>query len=199
MLRNFFIVAVRNFLKQRTQSILNVSGFAIGLACSIYVYLYAFDELTYDTQYPDPENTYRLLWKDKGQDGQEQTNSWAILGWAHYMKENLKGVKSYSSLNTIRWPHSFYYTPQNGDQRIVLTENVVYATNNYADFFYLDLLAGDPNRLLEQPTDLLISETAAHELFGNESPLNKQLEFSHPYFFEGARKANLVVKALKQE
>lgn len=54
MIRNFLIVAVRNFFRQRTQSILNVSGLAIGMACSIYVFLYVFDELTYDTQDPDP-------------------------------------------------------------------------------------------------------------------------------------------------
>jgi putative ABC transport system permease protein len=195
MIRNFFIVAVRNLLKQRTQSILNVSGLAIGLACSIYVYLYAFDELTYDTQHPDPENTYRLLSKNKDPEGQEQINSWAILGWAHYMKENLKGVKGYSSLNRMGWPHSFYYTPENGEQRIVLSEDVLYATRNYADFFYLDLVAGDKNKLFEDPTDIVISETAARELFGTENALDKQLEFSHPFYLDNT-KTSLVVKGI---
>lgn len=123
MLRNFLVVGIRNFLKQRTQSILNVSGLGIGLACSIFVYLYAFDELTYDRQHPDPGNTYRLLWKNKGPDGQDRTNAWAVLGWAHYMKENLKGVKGYSSLNTIGWPHSYGGSFSQTDDRRVYRWN----------------------------------------------------------------------------
>lgn len=195
MLRNFFIVAVRNFLRQRTQSILNVSGLALGIACSIYVYLYVYDELTYDRQHPHPENTYRLIWKYIAPDGQEEMNTWSVPGWANYMKESLKGVRSYTTLNTYGWPHSFYYTPENGDQRIVLTENVVYAPDNYTDFFFLDLVAGHKNSLLEQPTDMLISESAAHTLFGDGPALNKEIEFSHPFYLDNA-KTTLVVKGV---
>jgi putative ABC transport system permease protein len=195
MIRNFFVVAVRNLLKQRTQSILNVAGLAIGLACSIYVYLYAFDELTYDTQHPDPENTYRLLSKEAGPEGQDYINAWTLLGWAHYMKENLKDVRGYTSLNPMGWPHSFYYTPEKGEQRIVLSENVLFAEENYADFFYLDLIAGDKDKLFEHPTDILISETAARELFGDENALDKQLEFSHPFYLDNT-KTSVIVKGI---
>ncbi len=195
MIRNFFLVAIRNFLKQRSQSLLNVAGLAIGLACCIYVYLYAFDELTYDTQHPDTENTYRLINKDKGPDGTEFINTWVIEGWAHYMKENLKGVKSFSSINRMGWPFSFYYRQTNGEEKIVLSEDVSYVMKNYGDFFYLDLREGDRKTLLEQPTDIIISETAARDLFGNESALNKHLEFSHPFFLEN-KKTSVVVKGV---
>ena len=193
MLRNFFIVAIRNFFKQRTQSILNVSGLAIGLACSLYVYLYAFDELTFDRQHPDPDNTYRILWKNKNAEDPEKINTWAFEGWADYMKENLTGVKSYSSLTRFIWPHSFYFTQPNGEQRIVLSETVTYTTKNYADFFYLDLLEGDKKTLFDQPTDMLISEAAAGELFGNQSALDKSVEILHPFF---RQKITVVVKGI---
>jgi putative ABC transport system permease protein len=195
MIRNFFIVAFRNFLKQRTQSFLNVSGLAVGLACSIYVYLYAFDELTFDRQHPQPGNTYRLLWKSKNPEGQEQINSWAVEGWAHYMKENLKGVKSYTSLSRMGWPHSFYFTQESGQQRIILSEDVTYATKNYSDFFYLDLLEGDKHTIFDQSTDILISETAAAELFGNENALSKQVEIAHPFLSDNL-KIMVVVKGI---
>ena len=85
MIRNYLLIAIRNFLRQRTQSILNVLGLAIGLVCTMYVFLYIHDELNYDTQHPDPYNTYRLGYKDN--DG--NLSSWALAGWGYYLKENL--------------------------------------------------------------------------------------------------------------
>lgn len=195
MFRNFLIVAVRNFFRQRTQSILNVSGLAIGLACSIYVFLYVFDEFTYDTQHPDAENTYRMITKMKHADGDEQTRTWAISGWAHYMKENLKGVKDFTSLNTSGWSHSFYYKPKTGEQRVILSDNVVYVDKNYAEFFFFELVAGDKNTLFDEPTGIAISESEARELFGDENPIDKQLEYSHPLRLNNT-KTSVVIKGV---
>jgi putative ABC transport system permease protein len=51
MIKNFLLVAIRVFFRQRVQSLLNVAGLAIGLACAMFVFLYVHDELTYDTQH----------------------------------------------------------------------------------------------------------------------------------------------------
>jgi putative ABC transport system permease protein len=195
MITSFFTVALRNFLKRPALSLLNVLGLAIGLACSIYVFLFVFDELTYDTQHPDSQNTYRMITKMKRAEGSEQTLTWAIIGWAHYMKENLKGVKSYSTIKAKGWSHSFYYKPENGEQRVTLSEDVIYVDKNYTDFFFLDLLEGDKNTVFDEPTNVAISESEARKLFGNESALNKQLEFSHPLYI-GNAKTSLIVKGV---
>lgn len=195
MIQNFLLVAARNFFRHRMQSILNTSGLAIGLACAIYVFLYVHDELTYDTQHPDPKNTYRVLTKMKDPEGKEQTRTWAIAGWTHYMKENLKGVKSYSQINTSGWLHSFYYKPKKGEQRVALSEGVVYASKNYTEFFFLDLIAGDKNTLFEEPTNIAISQSEARQLFGDEDPIDKQVEFSHPLRINNA-KTTVVVKGV---
>jgi putative ABC transport system permease protein len=75
MFRNVFIVAIRNFFRQRTQSTLNVSELAMGLACAIYVYRYAYDDLTYDTQHLDAG-------KITDSDVEELKNPGATPGWA---------------------------------------------------------------------------------------------------------------------
>ena len=195
MTRNFLLMAVRVFFRQRVQSSLNVIGLAIGLACTMYVFLYVYDELTYDTQHPDPNNTYRIISKTKSENGEEFIDGWAFTGWAHYLKENFKGLKNYSLNNRAGWPYSFYVPSKNDENRIVLSEGVAYVMKNYTDLFFLDLIKGNRANLFEQPTDIAISETCARELFGEEEAVGKQIQFSHPFFLNN-KKMDVVVKGV---
>ncbi len=194
MTRNFLLMAVRVFLRQRVQSSLNVIGLAIGLASAMYVFLYVYDDLTYDTQHPDPNNTYRIISKTK-YEGKEFIDGWAFAGWGYYLKENFKYVENYSFINRVGWPYSFYVPNKNDESRIVLSEEVAYVMKNYTDLFFLDVIEGNRANLFEQPTDIAISETCARELFGEEEAVGKQIQFSHPFFLNN-KKMDVVVKGV---
>lgn len=195
MIKNFLLVAIRNFLKQRTQSILNVIGLAIGLACSMFVFLYIHDELTYDTQHPDADNTYRIISKYKNENGIEDVGGFGAMGWGSYLKENFEGVKCYGMISRWGWPFSIYAPDKNGEDRILLTEDVSVVSKSYPTLFYLDLIEGDKSNVFNEPTDIIISETAALELFGEESALEKQLQINHPFFTRN-KKMDVVVKGV---
>ena len=195
MIRNFLLMAVRVFTRQRVQSTLNVAGLSIGLACSLYVFLYVHDEFSYDTQHPDPKNTYRIISKTKAENGEEFVGGWVPVGWAYYLKENFKDVENFSFINRVGWPFSFYVPNKSDESRVFLSEEVSYIMKNYANLFFLDLIEGNKATLFEQPTDIAISETCARELFGNGGALGKQIQFSHPYFTNN-KKIEVVVKAV---
>jgi putative ABC transport system permease protein len=195
MIKNFLLVAIRNFLKQRIQSVLNVIGLAIGLACAMFVFLYVHDELTYDTQHPDADNTYRIISKYKNENGVEDVGGFGAMGWAHYLKENFGGIKKYAMIERWGWPFSIYAPTRNGEDRILLSEDVSIVSKNYPALFYLDLIEGDKSTIFNEPTDIIISETAAHELFGAESALEKQIQINHP-FFSSNKKIDVVVKGV---
>lgn len=195
MIKNFLLVAIRNFLRQRTQSILNVIGLAIGLACSMFVFLYVHDELTYDTQHPDADNTYHIISKFKYENGLEELGGYGAIGWAHYLKENFEGIKSYALISRWGWPFSIYAPNKNGEDRILLSEDVSVVSSNYQELFYLDLIEGDKSTIFNEPTDIIISETAARELFGEESALEKHIQINHPFFF-GNKKMDVIVKGV---
>lgn len=195
MIKNFLLVAIRNFFKQRTQSILNVIGLAIGLACAIFVFLYVHDELTYDTQHPDSDNTYHIISKYKNENGGEDIGGFGAMGWANYLKENFEGIKSYAMISRWGWPFSLYAPTQNGEDRILLSEDVSIVSKNYPELFYLDLIEGDKSTIFNEPTDIIISETAALELFGEESALDKQIQINHPFFFRNT-KTDVIVKGV---
>ena len=60
MLRNFFLIALRNFRRQMLFSFLNMLGLALGIVSSILIFLYISDELRYDVMHPYYNDTYRI-------------------------------------------------------------------------------------------------------------------------------------------
>ena len=60
MLLNYLKVAIRNLIRHKTYSFINVVGLALGLACSIFILLWVQDELSYDRFYENVDNIYRV-------------------------------------------------------------------------------------------------------------------------------------------
>ena len=60
MFKNYLKIAVRNLLKYKTYSIINVSGLAIGIACCLLILLYIQDELSYDRFHDNADQIYRV-------------------------------------------------------------------------------------------------------------------------------------------
>jgi putative ABC transport system permease protein len=48
MFRNFFRITLRNIIRQKVYSIINIAGLAIGIACSIIITAFILHELSYD-------------------------------------------------------------------------------------------------------------------------------------------------------
>ena len=60
MIRNYLTIALRNIIRHKLFSFINIAGLAIGLACVIFVLLFIRDELSYDRWIPDTRNLYRI-------------------------------------------------------------------------------------------------------------------------------------------
>src|SRR5678809_366887 len=76
MLRNFLTVAIRNLLRQRTYSIMNIFGLATGLASAVLILLWVNTELTVDTLYKDSDRILRVMTNLKMSDNELLT--WTI-------------------------------------------------------------------------------------------------------------------------
>ena len=64
MLINYFNIALRNLLKSKVYSLINVFGLAFGIACVFLIILYVKTELSYDKFHLRAENLYRITWED---------------------------------------------------------------------------------------------------------------------------------------
>ncbi len=62
MLKNYMKIALRNLIKQKSYSLINIAGLAIGLTCAILILLYVQYELSYDRFLNNVDRLYRIAW-----------------------------------------------------------------------------------------------------------------------------------------
>ncbi|MEQ8424374.1 MAG: ABC transporter permease, partial [Cyclobacteriaceae bacterium] len=60
MLKNYLLIAMRSFNKNRAYSFLNIFGLTIGITCAVIIFLFVYDEFTYDHNHKNIKSIYRL-------------------------------------------------------------------------------------------------------------------------------------------
>ena len=166
MLRNYIKIAIRNILKHRFYSILNVIGLASGLAAVLFIGLYVTDELSYDRFQKDINNLYRVILY--GKIGEQEVNTVVSSApIAPALKNEVPGVSDATRL----WPR--FNRPIRYKDLSVTIEKVFLADSNFFSFFSFPLLEGDPKTALKEPNSIVLTTQTAKQLFGNEPALGK--------------------------
>jgi putative ABC transport system permease protein len=182
MLRNYLLIALRNFNRQRLFSLLNIFGLALGLASAILIFLYVSDELRYDTMHPDYKNTYRIGCTFINPNGQRFENTVSPGMFIRYLKDNRSEVLKTARIDNVGYPTSLNYKPAD---KIVLTEKIVWAEPGFDKILAFDLLTGDKEKMFKEYNTILISTTGARNLFGNADPIGKIITLKHPFATQG--------------
>lgn len=195
MIANYMLLALRNLKRQRGYAIINTLGLAIGLASALFIFLYVHDELTYDTQHPHAAQTYRLGSRFEFPNGDTQGYPGSPAGWDNYLMDNYKDITGISSFSFFGMPTSIHYLPAD---KIVLTQEIIWAERNLNKILSIPIIKGHPADPLTQINSLIVSETAARELFGEDDPLNKTISISNMYATNG-RKIEMVVTGVYKD
>ena len=182
MFRNYLLIALRNFKRQKFFSLLNIFGLALGLASAILIFLYVSDELRYDTMQPYYKNTYRIGCTFINPDGQRFDNTVAPGFFLRYLKDNRSDVLYTARIDNVGYPTSLNYKLTD---KIVLTEKIVWAEPGFDKLLYFDLLQGNRQKMFAAFNSIVISETGARNLFGSEDPMGKIISLKHLFSTQG--------------
>src|ERR1700746_1065446 len=106
MFRNYLLIALRNFKRQKLFSLLNVFGLSLCLTSAILIFLYVSDELRYDTMQPFFKDTYRIGCTFINPDGQRYDNTVAPGYFVRYLKDKHKDVLQAARVDWIGYPTS---------------------------------------------------------------------------------------------
>ncbi|GAB4497856.1 MAG: ABC transporter permease [Saprospiraceae bacterium] len=195
MILNYFKLASRNIKRQRGYALVNTLGLSIGLAASLFILLYVRDELTFDTYHPNAEDTYRLGMRVHNPNGETNAFAGAPAGWDNYIKNTYSGVEHIAGYTANGMPTTIHYVPK--DKKI-LTEDIIWAEADLYNILKIKILKGTPESPLKEINSMMLSESAAREIFGTEDPVNKTLRVSHTWTTDG-QKLDLMVSAVYED
>ncbi len=175
MLRSYFKSSIRNILRERYFSIINVVGLALGIAVCLLIWSYVRFELSYDNFHPHMDRTYRV----------DQTNIWSPEGGmmgstgpqlALVLKEEFPEVEEALRVNTA-YDYLVRYQKPDGQLMAFSESNILAADSGFFRFFGFNLREGDPRTALYGLNKVVISDRVAKKIFGDEPALGKILEF----------------------
>lgn len=169
MLKNFLKITFRNLLKNKLYSTINILGLSIGTVCSILIWLWVADELSFDKFLPK-YNRLHQVWVHAEFDG--KINTWRSIPLPSY--EAMKTAHS-SVVNSV-------VTGWGGERLLTVGETRLlkegyYVSEEFLEMFEYPLITGDPAVVLDDPYSIVISESLAKTLFKNEDPLGKIIRF----------------------
>jgi putative ABC transport system permease protein len=173
MFRNYFLVMVRNLFKNGFYSFINISGLAIGIACSILILLWVADETSFDKFIPKQNRLYQV-WVRAQFDG--KISSWTSVPLPTY--EAFKTAHSNIARMAV--------TDWGGDHLITVGENRLikrgyWVSEEFLEMFEFPLVVGTAEQVLDAPPSIVISESTAKALFGDEDPINKVIRLDNEY------------------
>lgn len=166
MLRNYLKIALRNLFRQKAFSFINISGLAIGMACSIMILLWVQHELSYDRFHRNADNLYRITASLADLDVHAGVTSTPL---AQAIKAEIPEIR-----NTVRMSPPRGGLLQVGD-RTFEEKRILYADSTFLEMFSFPLVAGNPETALYNPDGILITAEMAKKYFGSEDPLGKTI------------------------
>lgn len=168
MLQNYFKVALRNILKHKFYSALNIAGLALGLASCFIIGLYVLDELTFDKFHADHENIYSVALHGRIA-GQEIYTASSCPPLAQAMVAGIPGVEQ--GVRLRQWSNVVIKY----EDKAFTETDAIRADSNFFQFFSFKLKEGEADRVLREPNTLVMTDEAAKRYFGNEEPVGKMV------------------------
>lgn len=180
MLGNFFKIAFRNFIKHKTNTFINIAGFAIGLASCILILLYVSYELSYDRFHEKADDIYRI--SVRGTVGGNEFNQ-AVTSppMGHALVNDYPEV-----LNSVRLQASDNMLIRN-KEIIFIENNFIWADSTFFEIFSYNMLYGNPETALDAPHTIVLTEKLAQKYFGRVDVVGETMEFEDytPYKITG--------------
>ncbi|MFQ5750975.1 MAG: ABC transporter permease, partial [bacterium] len=173
MFTNHLKVAIRNLLKYRAYTFINITGLAVGMTCCLLILLYVQDELSYDRYHEKADQIYRVTLH-----GRLAGNDIDVPHTCVPLAATL--VDEYPEVLYATRFRSAYGTVlvSRGEKRFN-EERVFYADSTYFDVFTLPLIKGNPETALTAPYSVILTEETARKYFGDANPIGQTLTFNN--------------------
>jgi putative ABC transport system permease protein len=176
MFKNYVITALRNLLRHKGFTALNVAGLTLGLTACLLISLFVWDELHYDAFVPQGENVYRIyneMPQNHGTDYVPRTSPVfaSTLRQEFPEVETAAGIQEELSKQLVEDEHKKIYV-----------EGGWFAEDTFFEVFDLPFKWGSPQQALTEPTSIILGEDLAERFFGSQNPVGKEIRIRETTF-----------------
>ena len=168
MFSSYFKIAFRNIRRQKLYTIINVSGLAIGIACSLLILLFVYEELTTDTFHKNAGQIYRV-YSVLGEKEKKLPAALTPLALAEALKKDYPEISDAVCVARFGGDLIRYR-----DQWITAAP-IYYTYPSFFDIFSFTFLQGSRTKALIDPDTIVLTESLANKIFENENPIGKKL------------------------
>lgn len=176
MLKNYFKIALRNIVKHRTFSFINIFGLAVAMCVCMAIIMLVADQMLVDRHNPRAKHIYRVntipYWSDNnGQPGQESAST--SLPIRDELLTKYTGVEK-----AVRFVRGFgnSWIEFEPDFDVNVPVSGYFADAEVLEMFHHELLYGDAKTALIEPYSVVLTKQAAEKLFKKENPVGETLE-----------------------
>jgi len=173
MLKSYIKMAYRNIRRYKGYSIINIAGLTVGMACFILIFLWAYDELNYDTFHTHSKELYRIILKKADDPGDPGIPSAPYI-LPGILKQEYPEIIEVTRVRTHGYPSAV----RHGD--ITFYENRFFLTDpSFFSMFTYDFMQGNPETALNHPNSVVVTKESARRYFGDEDPMGKILRWNN--------------------
>lgn len=175
MLTNFIRIAVRNLVKQRIYTFINVLGLAVSITACLLIVLYVQYETSYDTFLPNADRIFKLGLERKYPN---HSTFYAVVphSYAPTMQKDFPEVENTLHLLGPNNGVVINYEAPGQELKSFEEDNFYFTDSSFFSFFDIPLIKGDRKTALAANNQIVISRATAEKYFGSEDPLNKVLK-----------------------
>ncbi len=165
MFMNYLKVALRSVFKRKGISFINIFGLTVGMACALLIFLWVQQQLSYDKDQVLGDRLYRL-----------ESESWVVM--PPYLRETAaafpeveEAVRCYFWMEpTLKYRENIFTVTD-----FAMVDDSVFRAFNF------DFVAGRPETALAAPFSIVLTESIARRLFGDEPPLGQAIRMNNAY------------------
>ncbi|HET6996727.1 MAG TPA: ABC transporter permease, partial [Chitinophagaceae bacterium] len=170
MIKNYLKTAIRNLLRYKGFSLINVASLTIGIIGCLVIGLFVWDEWQYDKNIPGGENVYRI-YNERTSNNATTLMAPTPPAFASFLQQQYPEVDA--TLRILMSGDRFLM--ENGDKK-GYEEKGWFVESSFFKIFPLKLVAGDANSALTSPSAIVLSEDLAKKYFGGSNAVGKTIK-----------------------
>jgi putative ABC transport system permease protein len=180
MIYNYLKIAIRNLLKYKFISFINLFGLTTGIACCLLILTYIINELSYDKYHDHADRVYRVTRSFRNPEtGIVSLNLGTVAPpFGPLLVNDFPEIQKITRLLPNGTAAVRY------QEKMFNEDDVYWADNHLFEFFKVKVVKGNPAKALADPYSIMLTEEIAKKYFGNEEPLNKMIRLDNQLNFK---------------